>query len=253
MYRFVLSVVAATLLALSPSALAQDDAEQPARQAEASDDGGREKKSDDEKWCKDKYEGPEAWGCKRSISPSAGVSAIGELRNGRDEAELLLGLGGSVSIMNWQRDGIVSTKVVAHGKYMTQGGGRAYDVGLAGFVGARWKWGGGLAIGAEIWRNYFDLKITQLAPTTGIDVPLFFELGPEFFHLVGGLSPSFVFNPARRVEWGTDHWAWGFGHELSWWAGVETQIRLFTLALAYERHWMADGVMDHGVTLGLGF
>jgi hypothetical protein len=264
MQRLTLFGLALAALTLSPAAHAQDDGardeklgqEEKAEKEEKPDYGLLfNRKPNEEKWCKQSYEGETPWGCTRSISPSLGVSAIGELRNANSDnpIELLFTVGGSFSIMNWQRDGILSTKLIAHGTYMTQGGGRAYDVGLAGFVGARWKWGGGIAIGAEIWNNAYSLKSTTLDRTTGIDIPIFLELGPEFFHLVGGFAPSYVFNPHRRVDWDTDYWVRGFGHELSWWAGVETQIRLFTLAIAYQRHWMADGVMNHGVTLGLGF
>ena len=260
MQRLAFSALALTALTFSPPIQAQETAPSEGREKaekEEKPDYGIlfNRKPNEEKWCKQSYEGETPWGCTRSISPSVGVSAIGELRNANSDnpIELLFTVGGSFSIMNWQRDGILSTKVIAHGTYMAQGGGRAYDIGLAGFVGARWKWGGGVAIGAEIWNNAYNLKSTQLAATTGIDIPVFLELGPEFFHLVGGFAPSIVFNPYRRVDWDTDYWVRGFGHELAWWAGLETQIRLFTLAIAYQRHWMADGVMDHGVTLGLGF
>ncbi|GEM_PF-3399735 len=262
MHRLVLSALALCAMTLSPLAHAQDGEEPETPAADQEEQAEKEdyglifnRKPNELKWCKQSYEGETPWGCTRSISPSVGISAIGEVTNAANDnpVELLFTMGGSFSIMNWQRDGILSTKLIAHGTYMTQGGGRAYDIGLAGFVGARWKWGGGIAIGAELWRNMYDLKNTQLQATTGIDIPIFLELGPEFFHLVGGLAPAIVFNPYRRVDWEVDHWVRGFGHELSWWAGVETQIRLFTLALAYERHWMADGVRNHGVTLGLGF
>ncbi len=257
MHRVVLSALSLGLLAFSPVASAEDD-NGARKEKEDKEDYGLifNRKPNEEKWCKQSWEGETPWGCTRSISPSVGLSAIGELRNAAsdDPVEVVFNLGGSFSIMNWQRDGYLSTKVIVHGKYqMQRGGGSAYDAGLAGFIGARTKWGGGVAIGLEVWRNMYNLTYNKLPATTGFDIPIFFELGPEFFHLVGGFAPSIVMNPLRKVDWDNDYWVRGFGHELAWWAGVETQIRLFTLAIAYQRHWMADGVMDHGVTLGLGF
>jgi hypothetical protein len=257
MHRFVLSLFVLSSLGLSSTALAQDDgdtattADTDAGKEEAPEKKGFRRKSNEEKWCKDSFNGPEAWGCTRSISPSAGFSAIGNIAS--QEASVVLHGGISASIFNWQREGLLSTKIAFHGVYFSQAGsGAGYDVGLAGFVGVR-KTHWAAAIGAELFRNYYLTDKIYLPVTNGLSIPIFFELGPEIIHLIGGIAPGFVSNPARRVDWALDYGTPGLGHEMSWYIGTEVTFRLFSIALALERERLANGVASWGATLGVGF
>jgi len=205
---------------------------------------------DKDKWCKDRWEGPEAWGCKRGIAPSGGIGAL----FGQDKAPFLHA-GGSVSMFRWQRDGLLSAKVIASGRFLRdfprQGDGNGYEISLAGYGGVRTTMFG-LGIGLEIWRSRYDIASLVLEPTTGLNFPIFLEVGFEFLHLIGGFTPSYVFNPSRRVDWDL-HPLRGFSHALSWYAGFETTVRLFSLALAYEQRNINTGDMIHSVTFGVKF
>ncbi len=248
MQRAALHLFALFALTLSGQALAQEDTPAPLPQETTSKENTS--KDEKEKWCKEKWEGPDPWGCVRSISPSIGMSALGNVLD--DTNELLFKAGGSVSIFNWKREGLISTKVLLYGTYFLQGDGRGYDVGLAGYLGLR-KTHWAAAIGAEFWRNYWEVAAIHLPATNGLSIPIFLELGPEFIHLVGGFAPGFVSNPVRRVDWDVDYQAPGFAHELSFYVGTEMTIRLFSIALAFERERLANGVSSWGFTLGVGF
>ncbi|MCP4810443.1 MAG: hypothetical protein GY913_24730 [Proteobacteria bacterium] len=156
-------------------------------------------------------------------------------------------LGAEVGLALNDLETILGGKTRLRGVVILPGG---YDVRGGTFVGPiQPKYS--LLTGADVFYNKFS--VTEATP--GVDFPVVFTLGPPNAYLLGGVTTTWVLNPARRVDWDrTLHR--GFGHEFEYRAGFMLNTGNFHFGVAWTRRILAAGgttVVNDGFGLTLGF
>ena len=144
--------------------------------------------------------------------------------------------------------GILSGLARVEGGLWSGGGGLGFDVRAGPHWQPRLKWIG-WRIGLDPFYNQFTSSILTLPGSVGLAIPMDITLGPRNAYLTGGVSPAFLANSARRVDWSTADVAVGLGHEFEWRLGGGLTLGRYSMSLVLSRHTTIMG-SAYGVALG---
>ena len=121
------------------------------------------------------------------------------------------------------------------------------DLRLGSFMGPKWQYVG-LQTGPDIFWDRWTYGSTEIPGSVGVDWPLAatFYLSPVNLGL--GVTPSWLANEERRVDW-SEARVPGFGHEFSYQASISLTLDSITLSLGYSLRVMASGTQQ-GFSVG---
>ena len=166
-----------------------------------------------------------------------GGSGFANIQTGDgDEWALLLGSEGGFRYS--QRDGSLEGRTRVAGKGMGVLGGWGSETRAGTFLGLR-RMLIGIEIGVDVFKNDYIGKEVALVESFGVDVPLSLKLGPKLLQGVATISPAFLMDPERRVDWSTTSRP-GFGDEMEWSLGVEVGLPIVGVSLTYKERMVAD-------------
>ena len=225
----------AALTLSSPAALAQEvDAA-----TEESADGGQDEDSGNIL---------ENWKFRPYLAPDIGVVVF---TNGQ-VADVGASRGAQVGFRYNQKEGDLYGRTRLAAAYLITNGGSGTDIRLGTFFGWRPKLMGAEA-GLDVFNNRYNGTAVDLAPTTGVDIPLTVELGPQQIYLIGGIIPTLLGDKTRRVDWPT-RTDFGFGHEFAWLVGAVLNAGPLNISAIWTHRVVAGGTSEGlGIGLGIGF
>lgn len=161
-------------------------------------------------------------------------------------AQTGLGVGGLFHDLD---GGLLSGRARAEGSVWTGGDGLGFEVRLGPSWTPRMRWWGA-RVGIDPFYNRFTSSVAVLPPTFGVDFPVDVLLGPRQAYLIAGLTPAWVANPERRVDWSETSSLLPVGHESEWRLGFGLTLGRFGVTLVYSQRATVMGVSS-GV--GVGF
>ncbi len=113
----------------------------------------------------------------------------------------------------------------------------ATDVRLGSFLGPRWKLLG-VQAGPDLFRD--ELIGSGLGPSIGVDLPVITTAYLKPLTLSAGLSPAWLADTDRRVDWSTSS-SFGFGHEFTLLLGGMVSLGDFAAGLGWSRRTTVAG------------
>jgi hypothetical protein len=203
------------------------------RDGGGSSDGGKKKKKKkqgddtaDSVFDKGKLWG---WGYRPYVTPGGGVAIT--------DGGTSVSAGADVGIRYWKKNW--KGNLAVGGSYLTGDVLNGYDIHAGNEFGRREKYWG-LTAGLIGFYNGFIPKegAKALDPSMGIDVPVDLIVGPKKYYAYGNITPSFLFNEARRVE------TLPFGDELEWGAGVGVNLKWITAELGFNQRITTIGTIN---------
>ncbi|HJN73190.1 MAG TPA: hypothetical protein QGF58_04560 [Myxococcota bacterium] len=174
------------------------------------------------------------------IDPVANLSVFRV--NGTPVLGFNIGLEAGVTYADLQT--ILAGKSRTRGTLLLGGG---YDVRAGTFVGPVTEYWSVLGGGDVFYNEY---RFVGLPASPGIDFPIVATVGPQEIYALGGITTTWLANPARRVDWDRNQY-FGVGHEFEYRLGMMVTAGRFHFGLSWSRRIMATGPNDgFGLTLG---
>lgn len=160
-----------------------------------------------------------------------------------------LGLGVGGLLHDLDKD-LWSGQARVAGSVWTGAGGYGFEVKAGPMWTPRLKWFGA-RVGLDPFWNQFESPVFVLPATFGVDLPVDLILGPRKAYVLAGVTPAWVANPARRVDWETADGLVPIGHEAEWRLGIGLTLGRFTVALTFSQRTTVLGTAS-GVGVGFG-
>jgi len=190
------------------------------------------------------------WEGEWYFEPSAGASVYSSGGTAVTAASIGGQAGYKYRLVNTP-DPLWSGKTRVAGSYQTNSNGlQGLDVRVGSFIGPSWD-DFGLSIGPDLFWNQALGGGVNLEPTTGLEIPLSANYRAKPLTLSAGVSPAWLSNEARRVDWDTTESALpGFGHEFTYRAGLGLNIEGFNVSAGYSYRIVASGIQQ-GFSFGV--
>ena len=145
--------------------------------------------------------------------------------------------------------GLLTAQARAEGGFWSGGDGLGFEVKMGPMWTPRLKWWGA-KIGIDPFYNQFNSTTFVLPATFGVEFPVDVILGPRGAHLIAGLTPAWVANPVRRVNWDTYDNLIEAGHESEWRLGFGLTLGRFSVTMVYSQR---TTIMGSASGVGVGF
>jgi hypothetical protein len=185
------------------------------------------------------------WKTRPLLGPTGGVRILSD----GSDVEAGLDMGLQAGLVYQQREGSFGGYSRAAVTWTGALSGSGQDLRAGTFLGPRARLFG-LEIGADLFQNHYDGTLLQLAPTSGVDVPITVEIGPKIAYGILGVTPTWVEHPDRRVDWSDGQI--GVGDEFAWKIGAVARVVVLDLSLLYHHRTVAGGTSE-GLAVGIGF
>lgn len=136
------------------------------------------------------------------------------------------------------------------GAYGTGSGVQSIDARIGSFIGPTWG-AFGVQFGPDLfWNELLNPGPADLDPSVGVEFPVIASYAvSKSLHIYGGISPAWLANPERSVDW-SEVALPGFGGEFAYLAGVSVSFGSVHVGLNYSYRIVATGGQQN---IGLGF
>lgn len=186
-----------------------------------------------------------AWRTEPYLEPAAGVRLYSQ--NGESNAVATLGgqagmlyRGPARPVPQWRGDARVQAEFLA-GAASADGidTSQSMELRAGNFIGPHWKVVG-VESGLDLLWNQWTYGGQELAPSWGVEVPLFLRLHQKGLTGYLGVAAAYMDTESRRVDW-SEQSVPGFGHEFAYLAGAGGRVAGVNLGLQAEYRVTAAG------------
>jgi hypothetical protein len=180
------------------------------------------------------------WRTEYYIQPGAGVRLY---QNGAGETKTLATFGGEAGL-SYRQKGKDLPKMVGRtrlsGEVMATGDlDKGLDVRAGSFIGPQWK-NLGVQAGPDLFYNQWTFGSQVLDPSIGVEIPVTATLSGEKLTAFAGVSPAYLMNEDRRVDWDKETLP-GFGHEFTYMGGLTGRFNGLKLSAQVQYRITAAG------------
>lgn len=182
------------------------------------------------------------WNYQPYVTPGGGVQ-INTSNSGDTATSIVAGV--DVGVKYWRKDW--AGDLYAGGSYTTGDGLNGYDLHLGDATGIRDKyWGATLGLEGFYNGYLYSNGSSAMKPSAGVAIPVELTAGPKEYYAFGGVTPSFLADASRRVDWSDPAYdgAFGFGNEFEWHAGVGIKLKGVSGELGFAQSVTVAGVQN---------
>lgn len=238
---------------LLPDVLAAEDRDRGkggAKGKQAKGSGGKNQKSGNQKNQKNQKKKEPEWQGEWYFQPSVGGGVFSSGGSAVASASIGGQAGYKYRLVNTPAP-LWSGRTRAAASYQTNSNGlQGLDVRVGSFIGPSWD-DFGLSAGPDLFWNQALGGGIDLQPTTGLEFPLTASYNPKPINLSLGVSPAWLSNESRRVDWDTTESALpGFGHEFTYSAGLSMNLGEYRVSAGYSYRIVASGIQQ-GYSFGV--
>ena len=181
------------------------------------------------------------WNYQPYVTPGGGVQI--NTSNGSAATSIVAGVDAGVKY--WRKDW--AGDLYVGGSYTTGDGLNGYDIHLGDATGIRDKyWGATLGLEGFYNGYLYSNGSSAMKPSAGVGIPLEATVGPKEYYAFGGVTPAYLADASRRVDWNLPMYdgAFGFGNEFEWHVGAGLKLKSVTGEIGFAQSVTVAGVQN---------